>query len=222
MVNDGKNDLDGIRISVPLSKIDHIDEGNRLAFTYFLSVYLPKEFDAPYDDFKKNKLQFGTIRPEAEWRRLEHHITVAKGRNSPNVASNIVLDFGPLSFSPSYLHSDIASVVTPTDKEMTIRLALALGDEPRIWCTYLILLSLPLAQNCLEPLRYKSSHSSHRLFSWIFRRYSPPRLFLEQDDDVSGHPLPPHYLYRQVCEFCWAEFSATQWATSGCRGPRRS
>ncbi|KAF7980122.1 hypothetical protein HWV62_39545 [Athelia sp. TMB] len=138
MVNDGKVDTDGVRMSLPLSKIDHVETTSRLAFTYFFSIHLTQDADIP-PEYKMKNIQMGMLRPVPEWSTFGDYIAAAKRREYSGPA-NVVLDFGTLSFNPNKLPERTGSTATDSiiaspDKERALRFALALGDESRIWFT---------------------------------------------------------------------------------------
>jgi sterol 3beta-glucosyltransferase len=139
MVNDGAEDLDGVRISIPLSQIDRINESVCLTFAHFLSVYLPESTPHVLDsgtDIASNKVQFVTLRYAAEWRQLQHHIDAAKDRKIPDTLSFIIFDFGPLTCGDGNSGTGVNAANTPTQKEAVVRAALALGDESEVWSGY--------------------------------------------------------------------------------------
>ena len=144
MVNNKAEDLDGVRISIPLSKIDHINESDCLTFKYFLSVYLPLSAPHPLDSSQTgdamifNKVQFVTARLASEWRQLQQYIDVAKHREVSDRSPSIVLDFGPLTFDNGSNDTRTNTAQSPTHNEAVVRSALALGDESEVWSAYLL------------------------------------------------------------------------------------
>lgn len=84
--------------------------------------------------------RFITIRPDAEWDRLQHHIDAAKNRKPGTRTSDIVVDFGPLSCteksdSDSSLAADPAEAEKSEESkvESKVRKALSLTNESDIW-----------------------------------------------------------------------------------------
>jgi sterol 3beta-glucosyltransferase len=142
MINDSAaEDLDGVRMCIPLSQIDRIDEGDCLTFTYFLSIYLPP---SPLDSSQGtnetllNKVQFCTIRAVAEWKQLQHHIDAAKHRQPPDMLSFIVFDFGPLTFANGSSDMGINMIDAATHREVVVRTELGIGNESEVWSAYLL------------------------------------------------------------------------------------
>lgn len=75
--------------------------------------------------------QIGPILPVPVWGFLNQYIAAAKRRvrSAAAVQSPILVDFGPLNFSPSEtkINNNIG------DKEKIIREVLALGTETQLW-----------------------------------------------------------------------------------------
>jgi hypothetical protein len=80
-----------------------------------------------------HKLKFVILRPDAEWRRLQHYVDTAKNRQAPDKSLSIVIDFGQLSIENDSSNKSIHVTDTQLDKEETVRRALALDDETEIW-----------------------------------------------------------------------------------------
>ena len=82
--------------------------------------------------------RFVTIRPDAEWNRIQHHVDVAKARKSAAKSTDIVVDFGPLSCtekSDSDMGIDTTEAATSEESkvESKVRKALSLNNEAGIW-----------------------------------------------------------------------------------------
>lgn len=139
IVNDGTEDLDGVRISVPLSQIDRTDGGDALHSAYMLTVHLPPpppelidygRFDT---EGAPHKLQFAILHPDAKWRQLKYYVDTAKNRQAPDKSSSIVIDFGQLSVENDSSSKSIHVTDTQLEKEEKVRRALGLDDESELW-----------------------------------------------------------------------------------------
>ena len=142
MIGDSSEDLDGVRMCIPLSQIDRVDEDHCLTFTYFLSIYLPPSMPHPLDSSHVsnetflNKLQFCTIQAAPEWTQLQNYVDAAKRRQRPDKLSLAVFDFGPLTFdNGSNMGANMANITN--DREAAVRIALGIDNESTIWSTYL-------------------------------------------------------------------------------------
>lgn len=97
--------------------------------------------------------RFITIRPDAEWDRLQYHIDAAKARRSAAIISDIVVDFGPLSCgektdSDLSVDGDGAEKNEESKVESKVRKALSLTNETDVWseCCSTILLAVTLTR----------------------------------------------------------------------------
>lgn len=142
MIGDNSEDLDGVRMCIPLSQIDRVDEDHCLNFTYFLSIYLPPSpppvLDSSHvsNEFLLNKLQFGIMRATAEWTQLQNHIDAAKCRRRPDKLSLAVFDFGPLTLdNGSNMGANTANVTN--NREAAVRIALGIDNDSTVWSAYL-------------------------------------------------------------------------------------
>lgn len=127
---DSSDELNGVRLSIPLSRIDRMEEARCLTFTYLLSIYVPF---TSYDthSHQAEKIQFVTLQPDDAWKKLQQYIDAAKERQLSAVPSDVVVDFGPLSFLEKEDHIQEADV--EKGKETAIRRVLALGHEATLW-----------------------------------------------------------------------------------------
>lgn len=142
LASDSSDELNGVRLSIPLSRIDRTEQASCFTFTYLLTLHASLDLlDAhPYtnlDDAKTKddhsasdkqptKLQFVTLRPEIIQGSLQGYIDTAKQRQY-STSQNVIIDFGPLSF----LESD-NKVHVWGDTESAIRDTLALGNESEL------------------------------------------------------------------------------------------
>ena len=142
MVNNGDEDLDGVRISIPLSLIDHIDEGDSPTFRYFFSVYLrqapPHELDASQTDNEtiSSRVKFVPLRPSGHWKLLRQYIDTAKHRQPLDTPSFTVFDSGHLSCGNEDSDIVVNTPNNPPHREAAIRAALALGNQSEVWSAY--------------------------------------------------------------------------------------
>lgn len=113
-----------------------------LGLAYLLNVHLPPPatdvLDYGWSDTEgaPHKLQFAILQPDMEWKRTHHHVDAAKNRQAPEMSSNIVIDFGPLSMENDSSSKSMDSTDAQIDKEEKVRRALALVDESEIWSMY--------------------------------------------------------------------------------------
>ncbi|KAF7979674.1 hypothetical protein HWV62_41671 [Athelia sp. TMB] len=135
---DSAEDLNGVRLSIPLAHIKSFDEGHCFSFSYLLTLHVDMELldthpqthlddgkvPTKVDDNPETKLRFVSLRPDAAWDRLQEYIDEAKSAAGA-AAQNVIIDFGPLSFVEADGPSDNWG-----DTEAAIREALALGNEP--------------------------------------------------------------------------------------------
>jgi sterol 3beta-glucosyltransferase len=142
MTTDSSDELNGVRLSIPLSRIDRLEEANCFTFTYMLTIYVPL---ASYDAHSlsqaegTNKIQFVTIRPDDTWKKLQHYIDLNKQRQLPGLPPTAIIDFGPLSFLENE-DSSSQEVDIERDKETVIRRVLALGNDSKIWSAFCVTL----------------------------------------------------------------------------------
>lgn len=136
------DDTKGVRLSIPLNRIDHLDVTHNLGFTLLATLHVPITLDEiqgfnPAGDDKETTtvIQFATMRPDNAWKHLSNHVDVAKARSS-DTSADVIIDFGPLNF----LENDERGHKSGTYdieklKETEVRKALALDEEDDIWST---------------------------------------------------------------------------------------
>lgn len=139
LTNDNSDELNGVRLSIPLSRIDRFDAARCSIFNYRFSIRVPlAPDDAPSDPQTEqtNKIQFITLQQGDAWDRLREHIDTAKKRQSLDSTPSAIIDFGPLTFLENENNGQAAD--TEKDKESVIRRVLALGDETSLWSAFFV------------------------------------------------------------------------------------
>jgi sterol 3beta-glucosyltransferase len=135
---DNSDELNGVRLSIPLSRIERFDAARCSIFNYRFSIHVPLVPDDASSDpqtEQTNKIQFVALQQGDAWDRLREHIDTAKKRQSPDSTPSAIIDFGPLTFLENENSGQAAD--TEKDKESMIRRVLALGDETSLWSTSL-------------------------------------------------------------------------------------
>ena len=135
------DDTNGVRLSIPLNRIDQLNITHTPLFTLFATLYVPitldelRGFNPAGDDKETTAIQFVTLRPDDAWKHLSDHVDVAKARSS-DISADVIIDFGPLTFleNDERSHKSVTYDVEKA-KEMAVRRALALDEENDIWCT---------------------------------------------------------------------------------------
>ena len=135
------DDTNGVRLSIPLNRIDHLNITHIPGFT-LATLHVPITLDElrgfnPAGDDKETTttIQFIAMRPNDAWKHLSDHIDVAKARSS-DLSTDVIIDFGPLTFleNDGQGHKSLTYDVEKA-KEMAVRRVLALDEENDIWRT---------------------------------------------------------------------------------------
>jgi len=138
LTSDNSDELSGVRLSIPLSRIHCFTEARCSVFNYRFSICVPVAPDDARNNPQKegtNKIQFVTLEPGDAWNHLRRYIDAAKERQRPDLMPDAIIDFGPLTFLE---HENSGPAVdVEKDKESVIRRVLALGDESSLWCAFL-------------------------------------------------------------------------------------
>jgi sterol 3beta-glucosyltransferase len=139
LTSDNADELNGVRLSIPLSRIERFDAARCSIFNYRFSIRVPlAPEDATSDPQMEqtNKIQFITLQQGSAWDHLTEYIDIAKKRQSPDSTPSAIIDFGPLTFLENENSGQAAD--TEKDKESVIRRVLALGDETTLWSAFFV------------------------------------------------------------------------------------
>jgi hypothetical protein len=116
---------------VPLNRIDRFEQASCLTFAYLLSIYVPFATYGESGSQEAERMQYVTLFQNDVWNKFQHYINMAKERKQSDLPSDIVIDFGPLSFLETEDRSQDEDV--EKDKDTAIRRVLALGHETTLW-----------------------------------------------------------------------------------------
>ncbi|KAL0578624.1 hypothetical protein V5O48_003367 [Marasmius crinis-equi] len=120
-------DSSGIRLSVPLDKITAVKRTNDRF--HFSSIHLDLGQGLVNDT--PDVLTMAPMVLSDTWRRLDEHVESAKKRTKPDGSERpVIIDFGPLSFSPTLKVEDVAENPSLVDQ---VRSALALSADQETW-----------------------------------------------------------------------------------------
>ena len=152
LYNKSDNDLEGVRISIPLSRVETLTCKRFLGFASMIALEISptsssspdsdsdSESDASVDGTDGRIIEFAMVQGCAAGDRADKLVEMAKAREARAtipVSARAVIDFGSLSFVEQ-THGCPADL--EDEKKTAISHAMSLGKDCNIWCRSLLFL----------------------------------------------------------------------------------